>query len=128
MGAVTFHNVTMAGRRTAAEAFAVCRNEALYEHGHGGYSGTIAEKSGFVEFALPLGWTPDRLFRTLLDAMDWLEGDDQTADVPDDVAELSSIVGHDELERMARTYDDKWGPAVCVRTETAYHFGGWAND
>lgn len=31
----------------ATEAFQAAREDAQWEHGHGGYTGTIAEKSGF---------------------------------------------------------------------------------
>lgn len=46
MGASTF--VTIAKGKTADQAFEAARAEALYEHGHGGYTGSIAEKSDFV--------------------------------------------------------------------------------
>ena len=46
MGASQF--ITVAKGRTAEDAFRAAREEALYEDGHGGYTGTIAEKRGFV--------------------------------------------------------------------------------
>lgn len=46
MGAYEFF--TESEGRTANEAFNSARDEALYRHGHDGYSGTIAEKSDFV--------------------------------------------------------------------------------
>lgn len=45
MGATEFF-CTSSGK-TVAEAFAVARNEAQYESGHGGYTGTIAEKHDY---------------------------------------------------------------------------------
>lgn len=36
------------GGYTAEQAFQTAVDEALHEYGHGGYTGTIAEKSGFV--------------------------------------------------------------------------------
>lgn len=53
MGASEF--LTVGRGATAREAFLEARANALYQSGHGGYSGTIAEKSGFVEIALPIG-------------------------------------------------------------------------
>ena len=51
MGGSTF---THTGHgKTAREAFASAREEALYDHGHAGYSGTLAEKDSFVEIKLP---------------------------------------------------------------------------
>lgn len=46
MGACDFSVIIHA--RTAEEAFDIAVQEAQYEHGHGGYTGTIAEKSDFV--------------------------------------------------------------------------------
>ena len=43
MGASTF--LTRATGKTAREAFASATSDARYEHGHGGYTGTIAEKN-----------------------------------------------------------------------------------
>lgn len=65
MGACDFTQVAFG--KTASEAFDRAHNQATYMHGHGGYSGTLAEKHGFVEFALPprvsaekfLGWLYD---------------------------------------------------------------------
>lgn len=45
MGANQFEQV---GRgKTAKEAFSAAREQAQWEHGHGGYSGTLAEKDSF---------------------------------------------------------------------------------
>jgi hypothetical protein len=55
MGATAFE--TIAKGRTAAEAFKAAVKDAKYEYGHGGYSGTIAEKNTFVEIPLPPGVT-----------------------------------------------------------------------
>lgn len=46
MGASDFR--TEAEGRTAQEAFDAAVSSAQWEHGHGGYSGTVAEKSDFV--------------------------------------------------------------------------------
>ena len=46
MGAETF--MVRAKGQTAAKAFSVACAKARHEHGHGGYTGTIAEKSEFV--------------------------------------------------------------------------------
>lgn len=47
MGASTFY--TRASGKTAKEAFQAARDNAFWERGHGGYTGTIAEKTSFVE-------------------------------------------------------------------------------
>ncbi len=51
MGACDF--LTVARGYTAREAFDTAVTDAQYEHGHGGYSGTIAEKLGFRMVDLP---------------------------------------------------------------------------
>ncbi|MFY8162647.1 MAG: hypothetical protein ACOVKC_00260 [Brevundimonas sp.] len=51
MGAQDFQN--RAKGKTAVEAFARITEQARYEHGHGGYTGTIAEKFSFVMLTVP---------------------------------------------------------------------------
>lgn len=46
MGANTFWMISEG--KTASEAFAAAVREARHMHGHGGYTGTIAEKNDFV--------------------------------------------------------------------------------
>ncbi len=53
MGGCTFW-VTQRGS-TAALAFRAAVDEARHEFGHGGYTGTIAEKRDFVVLAVPKG-------------------------------------------------------------------------
>lgn len=68
MGAMSF--MASAKGATAKEAFIAAREEAAYEHGHGGYSGTIAEKGRFVQIAVPTGQTAADFAEELM------EGDD----------------------------------------------------
>jgi hypothetical protein len=53
MGSDTFR--TRASGKTANDAFNNAVREAQYESGHGGYSGTIAEKNCFQMIDLPKG-------------------------------------------------------------------------
>ena len=53
MGAETF--VSRARGKTAAKAFNAAVDQARYEYGHGGYTGTIAEKDSFTMIPLPEG-------------------------------------------------------------------------
>ena len=46
MGATTFYAFSEA--ETASEAFSIAVTDAQYMHGHGGYTGTIAEKSSYT--------------------------------------------------------------------------------
>lgn len=59
MGAVDFTEV--ATGKTVAEAFNAAREAATWEYGHGGYTGSIAEKDGVVMFELPARLSPDKL-------------------------------------------------------------------
>jgi len=69
MGATDFS--TKSSGATAREAFKLARDDAAYEHGHGGYSGTIAEKSGFEMIAALEGET----IRETVDRL--IEGNDK---------------------------------------------------
>ena len=53
MGAEEFF-VKSAGKN-ARDAFNTAVEDAQYEYGHGGYTGTIAEKHGFVMVTVPSG-------------------------------------------------------------------------
>ena len=53
MGADYFESYVTA--KNAAEAFSEAREEALYMHGHGGYSGTIAEKNSYEKADMSKG-------------------------------------------------------------------------
>lgn len=53
MGATDFSSYGLG--KTAREAFSHAQDEARYYHGHGGYSGTIAEKPGYVLVEIPSG-------------------------------------------------------------------------
>ena len=56
MGAQEFYN--SAKGKTAKEAFAVALDQALYDFGHAGYTGTLAEKNSFVMIEVPEGQDP----------------------------------------------------------------------
>lgn len=53
MGATTFGCKAIG--KTAKEAFNRAVEDAQYEYGHGGYTGSIAEKSSFVMIDMPKG-------------------------------------------------------------------------
>ena len=52
---------------TAKEAFAALTEEYRHEFGHGGYSGTIAEKREFVMISVPAGKDPQEFAGELLE-------------------------------------------------------------
>lgn len=68
MGADTFM-ITVSGK-TAEAAFASALAAARYMNGHGGYTGTIAEKQSFVMIDVPRGEDARAYARKLIDDAD----------------------------------------------------------
>lgn len=96
MGANTFY--TAARGKNASAAFAEAVRRAQYDHGHGGYSGTIVEKQEFTLIPLPPPPpTPMDAARELISAED-------------------------------PRVNDKWGPAGCFDLGGgSFLFFGWAS-
>lgn len=103
MGACDF--ITVARGKSAKEAFQRAVGDAAYEHGHGGYTGTIAEKRDFVmiPYAVP----------------------DDVSDI--DAARFASTFARNLINDGDPRIDDKWGPAGCIKlVGENYLFFGWA--
>ena len=117
MGACDFKTKARGGNAQAAFRNAV--TDAQYDHGHSGYTGTIAEKDRFVLLRPPDG----------VSATSW----------PGHV--MAAYAGVPALEERGltrpqaevatkhfRTTDDKRGPAGCVALgDGVYLFFGWAS-
>jgi hypothetical protein len=111
MGAANFE-VTGQGE-TPEAAFRALVTEAQYEHGHGGYTGTIAEKDGFV-MVQPIATLPGVELAYAL-------YDHDESKVP--AAQLA------DFRAWAKVADDKWGPALAVPTgEREWMFFGFASE
>jgi hypothetical protein len=82
MGACDF--AVRAKGKTAQAAFSQAVQDAQYESGHGGYTGTIAEKHGFI----------------LRPA---------AANLAEARTRVRAIAESDDPD-----YNDKWGPAICI--------------
>ena len=52
--------------KTAREAFRSAVEQAQYDYGHAGYTGTIAEKDQFVEIPVPEGKTANEFVAELM--------------------------------------------------------------
>lgn len=108
MGAEIFR--TRATGSTLDDAFTAARDQARYEHGHGGYSGTIAEKDDVIEIAVPGGVTPAAfaamVYAALEDFYGWQAEREEWDDLP---AEVVTAV-----RKAAVAADNKWGPAVAI--------------
>jgi len=103
MGAYNFEQRNKG--RTAEVAFGNAQADARDEYGHGGYSGTIAEKDSFTMIPLPK------------------EVKSEAA-----IYEFINKLINDDDERI----EDKWGPAGCVELSSIgiddeYIFFGWAS-
>lgn len=108
MGGTDFY--TYAWGKDAGDAFRDAQSEARYEEGHGGYTGTIAEKHCFVVFFPPAD-VPINTF------CNWIEGYHFDKDkVPEQHRQV--------VAKAAGVFADKWGPAVCIPTgKTDKRFG-----
>ena len=68
MGASEFG--TKVRGKTAKEAFQAALDQAHWDHGHSGYSGTLAEKSEYVVIPVPAGADPIAYAGQLMDEDD----------------------------------------------------------
>jgi hypothetical protein len=102
MGATTFMDV--AKGKDAREAFSAAVADARHWNGHGGYTGSIAEKDAFV--MIPFAFAGDA--DGLLSAAEAFAG---------------KLIGDGDPR-----IDDKWGPAGCIALgDGSYLFFGWAS-
>lgn len=85
--------------KTAKDAFNSAREDALYDYGHRGYTGTIAEKHSFVGVGR---------VKTAKEAI---------------------TLAYKLIDEQDPRIDDKWGPAGCIEVEEdgSYVFFGWAS-
>ena len=100
MGAETFYSE--ASGKTADSAFAEACSQARYDHGHSGYTGSIAEKHDFVKIA--------------------------KVDTSKEAYDLAGKL----LDEQDSRIDDKWGPAGCIEFKgkasmPVFLFFGWAS-
>ena len=131
MGATTFR--TSATGATAAEAFRAAAKQAAYEHGHGGYTGTIAEKYSFImirdtiESVAQKAATGKPRYRETF--APWVLKDLEEAAKSTDPYKRAAAVAGFLIEDNDPRIDDKWGPAGCIEvTKGEYLFFGWASE
>lgn len=91
MGACNFEEGVI-GKYTPQEAYDKLVEEARWESGHGGYTGTIAETGGFKMVPLPPRKNPRKLMDEM---MMWKKYKDGSFESHPDIA-------------------DKWGPCACI--------------
>ena len=134
MGATNFY--TEAEGKTLAEAFSNAVREARHWHGHGGYSGTIAEKPSAVQFPVPLNALPEATEDTRYsfgqrvdnaisycsceieegNLEKWLASETEYSherQAKIDAKALITAIGKPAVTRMAEAYLEKWEAAVA---------------
>jgi hypothetical protein len=119
MGATTFvTKIPMDEFPSVEDAFREATRLALHDFGHDGYSGSIAEKSGFELFDVDCSMDLD-------DFIEALEGS-RPGKVLDEVYEMAGeVYGHGD--RIVEVFDSKWGPAVAFEYLGEWVFCGWAS-
>lgn len=105
MGGSTFE--TIGEGKDSKEAFQLARESAQYERGHGGYTGTIAEKHSFVVISTPTPITDDK---------------------------MAYAYANDLMDKDDKRIRDKWGDAGAIKlpskpgsTKERWLFFGWAS-
>ncbi|HUW00751.1 MAG TPA: hypothetical protein VMW08_00225 [Acidimicrobiales bacterium] len=119
MGAYDFTTTSLG--KTAEQAFDRAVRDAQYEYGHGGYTGSIAEKHDFVLVATPKGTSAERLLAKTYDAHAALEAEagtewarKATAKERKALAYLREKLGHQADRWIEAAEGDKWGPAAAI--------------
>lgn len=111
MGADNFQvRVRASGDTHMAAAFRSAVDDARYENGHRGYTGTIAEKTRAVIIELPHGITAGAYIEALWDGETPPEG-----------------VSRAKFGADCAAIEDKWGPAGAIRDGDDWVFFGWAS-
>lgn len=125
--------------KTAGEAYDTQVDSDRYNFGHSGYTGTMAEKDGFVLIDRPTRIRASRLMDTIVDAEQWafwVDTDEKYRHVytkpkarcekawyrlcewyPDRVGGARDI---------CKTYGEKWGPALAVEQSPAEKKERWS--
>lgn len=108
MGGQSFFNIGVG--KNPDEVFRNLSDEAQYQHGHGGYTGTIAEKPGFQLLSPPRGVAALDMAKWVATYVSpeyrnepWNKG--WKKEYPDALEA--------EVRRANQVWSDKWGPALA---------------
>lgn len=112
MGAEQFW--TVAFGKTADNAFKVAIKQAQYEHGHAGYTGSVAEKTSYILIPVPKGKDPKNY------ADELLENEDRRID--DKWGPAGCIDITKEVKKDYKAKKKRW-----PRGKSAFLFFGWAS-
>jgi hypothetical protein len=112
------HFTTQSQGHDVEEAFLTARSWAQYMHGHGGYTGTIAEKDQYTLFEVPADTGVEEFAEMILAA----------SNSPTSREILADLIGEDAARSITDVFNDKWGPAVALQVgEDEWLFCGWAS-
>lgn len=104
--------------KDAADAFRVASEEARHEHGHGGYTGSIAEKSGFKLISLPGRLNPWKAIDYISRAEDVVlckyDTPSQRKDGERRFKKAVPVQHREWAKSHAKAYADKWGNALVI--------------
>jgi hypothetical protein len=110
--------------KTAKAAFDRLVEKAQWEHGHGGYSGTIAEKHSMVEFTRPKGMRRATVIQLISD-LGRIGFDDDGNPM---TAKVQAKYPNLPIAAMSEVYEDKWGPSLAIElSKGEYIFAGFAS-
>jgi len=123
MGAEEFE-ATVSGD-SVKDAFWAAVQQAQYDYGHSGYTGTIAEKGEYVVFKAPAG-TDDAMIMQVIEAVSRFGWSGRQNSPEDEAARIAYAAF--PLDEMAAVFDDKWGPAGAIQlADGSWHFFGMAS-
>ena len=110
--------------KTAKAAFDKLVEKAQWENGHGGYSGTIAEKRSMVEFQRPKGMRAKTVVQAINDLGRIMYDDDGNLITAPVQAKYPKL----PIAKMLEVYEDKWGPSLAIElAKGEYLFAGFAS-
>lgn len=110
--------------KTADEAFSNAVQQARYDYGHAGYTGTIAEKPGFVLFTLPKYTTAEKVVASLWGAKLALDAEagvenyyrpdrKQMTKAKADLKWLRARFTDRQIRDMWEAHDNKWDDCLA---------------
>jgi hypothetical protein len=122
---------------TVHQAYLDAVGNARHEWGHGGYTGTIAEKNGFkvfdighmdiADFQRIIGQCIDPENKAMMDSNKAMSEEWVNKGI-ENFRTLAQAAGIVTAARIVEAYEDKWGPAVAIRySENIWFFTGWAS-
>lgn len=115
------HFTDIATGKTVSDAFNKARRDAAYEYGHGGYTGSIAEKGDYSLITVPKGTTAERLIeKGHAAAWAWEQARYNEGYKPKAAEKaawkyLVAKLGERTADAfMELAHGDKWGPALAL--------------